>query len=414
MNIMHKNIYRRNRALMGFQQAYIHCIKEEIVVQAGVKLSSSYPSFLGLRHWIYTNPKIIDRELSSIVSLRCNDEIIGVWFNPELIVDLLYRGVPINNIKFWSDCPWKIKQAIGLGIQSDNVEIIKEKYTKAEQKEMKNSVDYSITNIPFGEYSRLRPIIENISSKKVMMIVQANSLRKSKEYNNIEYYRYLGKCFDNVSALASVIIIDPTGNNNTITIAGSDGDYIYDKLPPFQPGSIIADFKKALQIISLNLKTYRGIDTGWWYRKDVVDFYDTTGTPIAMTCGYPNIDIIDESKYANTTDKILSNCYNWSKIDTSKLEKRNGADQHKVGFTGMANEGELGPIKYIPKGIACGKSMLWYPVKDSNEANEMIAYLNNPVVKSFILTLKATAKDNSRDMWALIPHHSEVTKWINI
>lgn len=422
---------KRQRNLTTIKEFINLTFEHNVVEKTRSGFNTTTLVFKGLRHWTYSNPKDIDEEISYIVSLWHDDETIGIWFNPEFVIDVLFRGVSKEVIKFYADCQWKADVVMSLGLLSDNVEVMKKKYKEKEKKELENSSTYTLTNIPFDEYGEFTKIIKLVTQKKAVMIAKRSDFKRPKSFDNVVRYRALPKdSFPGMEVPTSVVVMDYENPSDTITFVGDDGEKTikrndFDNSPPGHSISGVGNQPKFEGLQFYRPKTNKGLKDpiqsneggkNYIYRSGYSN--DKSGIRIIVGSGVPSViksydDLIDENNFEPDDGSMNWRTQLWRYIPNNLLDDSDGHKVNKVVFSNISSSaGKLTNLVFVPKGIATARSTLFIKVEDEIEADYAVMYWHHAETQAWY-ALHGNPATKKVDVGVKkMPHHKEAHKWI--
>jgi hypothetical protein len=382
----------------------------------GSGINESYlsnPLFIGCKQWHFT-----DIELFSINELNWTDKTTwGVVINHELVAQLMLAGIPSSNIIFYSDCQFRTNIVRDkLNLSKDNIVELPsaQKEFKKFAKDMKKispKVDYVLNNVPFGMFKEFKELAKNLAKEKALIISGSRDYHNNEDaFSNVEFYKYLGKCFPTAKIVASLVIVNPKHTSNEILIEDSSGKFVsVQRNHAVAPANDPQEWIWAQSVLDLKLPGYNQFETGKLYRKDAK--FDPNGINVAFTMGKAKSDF-DHTNYGKSYSEIQLPTTAWSKVEKSQMPLLGGYGQHAIGISYMASIGHLGNVKYLAPDIGCGQKTYWHPVNDQQDAQEAIKYLNHPEVIRLVKVLKSCVASNSKETFKLIPHHFYAKEWI--
>lgn len=208
--------------------------------------------------------------------------------------------------------------------------------------------------------------------------------------NGLICYRFLGdKVFD-AQIITVYFICERNTKKDNVLVNGqlvrrSDLDIL-----PSNDIKIVSILNKVSEKAKLSPLVF-GI--GNLYRKDTV--LDKNGIKCIASAGKKNDD------------------YDWNTVSKKHLINGDvlGYGSHKVIFSGFTSIGKLGAIKYAGPDYACGAQCIFTEVKNQNEAENLIQFLESKIVKACIKELKSAVCSNSRNMLKLIPKIDLTRNW---
>jgi len=271
--------------------------------------------------------------------------------------------------------------------------------------------DIIVNNVPFNMFKPFKQLANQLAIEQALIISASSdyNMRQS-SFENVEYYKYLGKCFPTAQIVASVVVVNPRGAKS-FTVEDQQGrQQVVTRNHPIAPGNNIDDYIWAMSVLDLNLPGYTQFKAGQLNRSQAK--FSATGIPTVFGMGRQGA-LFDESNYGASTESINDFArVSWSTVDQTQLSQLSGLGQHKIGISMNTSVGQLGKIMYIPDTMACAMGVRYLTVADQEEAEHVINYLNHPSVKRLVSVIKATVVSNSHQMLAYIPHHTQANKWI--
>jgi hypothetical protein len=372
----------------------------------------SHLAFIGCKQWQFTDINLFD-----INRLVWNEETKwGVIINHELVVQLMLLGVKSSNITFYSDCKFrsdlvskKLNGTTVIDLPNDKKEI------KRFIKSMKTSppeINYVLNNVPFGKFKEFKELAETIASDKALIISGSRDYHNGSAFDNVELYKYLGKCFPTAKITASLAIVNPKGTSKLTVIDGDGISHLTNPNPCVTPGNDINIWKFAINVLAQSLPGYEDAEKGNIDRKG--SRIDPNGIPVIFSAGNQGAEFDDVNRALTTAQLVKDNTkYCWATVDPALSNLIGGLGVHKVVVTHAANEpGHLGNPKYVDPSTGCGMNCWYIICQDKTDANECIKYLTHPDVVKLVKGLKSSVTSNSKAVWKKIPHHSTAKKWI--
>jgi hypothetical protein len=370
-------------------------------------------SFDGCSQWQFT-----DLDLFDINRYKLEDKTFGIIINHELIPQLILKGVKAEQITFFSDCNWRtaIAQQEGVNvIQLPTIDNKKEtkknikRYTK-EIKDMKK-FNYVLNNVPFGLLKEFKALSETLASEKALIISGSRDFQDTDNFQNVEFYQYLGRCFPTAKIEASVLHVNPNGASSLIIRDQHGVEHKTSPNPLVPPGKDFDVWNFAESVVSQKLKSYTDVSKGKLARQDAI--VNSAGVPVVFSGGKAGEEF-DSSNEALNTESLArqSTKYCWAKISNYQQDIV-GIGVHKVIITNIGpNVGHLGHPKYLDPTWGCANGAWMIPCQDKVEAEAIIKYLTHPDVVKLVKGLKAGVLSNSKRVFEKIPHHSQASKWI--
>lgn len=375
----------------------------------------NHPGFKGCLQWIFTPAKIVDFQRLDVLNLH--NEKFAVVINIDLVYQLLLRGVNISDITFFSDCEWKFTWAhrvIGLPLGNIHRLPNDKKTLKKEVKKMRKVVDYTVMNVPFSMFKEFKELSQKITRKKVLMISGSQNYHDCESngaFENVEYYKYFGKCFPNAQITGSLAIIDPNGVSS---LKVSDEVGVIHTLPPnprLSPASDVEIWTFAANVLDKGLPGYNTAEKGNISREESI--LVANGINVVFGAGKVGEGFTEKNRALTPDDLSKSDKFCWGTVDVSQKDKIGGLGKHKVVTTHATKLGSLGNLKYAEPEWGCGMNCWYLECESKEDAEACIKYLNHPDVVKLVKGLKPLVVSNSKSVWSKIPHHTLAAEWID-
>ena len=255
--------------------------------------------------------------------------------------------------------------------------------------------DAVIVNPLWKETDKFRLLSESLTKQYVSMITGAKhlSLDFSSKWNKISEYKYLGpKVFPTVNDIVAIfVLINIQKEDKKLQIFCNNGQSTIIMPLKFMPADDIDEFEWAMNIINMDLRTYKAYRSEL-YESDAIK--DEKGIATIFYVGY-------KDKGYGLNKKI-------SQIQHHHLK---GHGKHKAIVSKRTDYKKIGVIKYAGPEWAIGNGIYFLIEDNKEEIDKLIAYFELPKMKRFIEATKNITKMNSMKVWNIIPHHSESSKW---
>lgn len=353
-------------------------------------------------HNIHTPFSLCDRILKKIKPN--SHQTFAVFYTIEFAITLIEDfGIDPKNIWLFGDSLEKKKIANHLGINYNEINPILEEY-----KFMK--FDVVLLNPPYQKgrnryfYQEFVNKAWGLSKDIVCAITPSNwtsgtkfksKFTKKIFRNKLTYYEFLGdKAFN--AQLLVVYFITSKLTDDPNTILEADGTKTI--LPrneinyfPTSSGNGESVISKLLQFANQShLKEIHGTMT----TREAVPSHSKNAVKWVKTAGYAGEEL--EWTLIDPTDRLV------------------GFGDHKVIVTHQTSIGKLGVLKYAGPEFGIGLSAHAFVVKSQTQAMTLIKYLESPVVKFIVKTLKGSVCSNSQTLFNKIPMVDLSKTWTKI
>jgi site-specific DNA-methyltransferase (adenine-specific) len=378
-------------------------IEEDVVVNLRlIKKQRAENKFLD--HSIPYTPKSLIAEISKNFEHLDKEVSIAVLYTIEWAVYLLSKGYQdITLITKESDervARWADMMGVKHELLDNVVHSIKER--------SRMKFDVVVGNPPYqlgrNRYFYQEFVIKSweISNNIVAMITPSNwtSLTKIKSTftkkvlkNGLVVYKFLGdRSFVNVQLLVVYFVTSKLSTNSEVTLINEFGNLIVErssiKYFPTESGKGTSIIEKLQEYcLSGHLKEIHGTLT----RGRAQPSNSADSVKCIYSAGYKNQDFDWEA--IRPTSEIVGNGY------------------HKVIVTHQTSVGRLGELKYAGPEYGIGLSAHAFIINDTTEADNLIKYLETPLIRFIIKTLKGAVSSNSQTLFGNIPSIDLSKSW---
>ena len=271
-------------------------------------------------------------------------------------------------------------------------------------------INYVMNNVPFGLLKEFKELAETIATEKALIIAGSRDFQDTNNFENVEFYEYLGSCFPTAKIEASSCIVNPKGASSLI-IRDQDGiNHTTSTNPSVPPGKDFGVWNFAESVVNKKLKGYTDISKGKLTRQDAI--VDPSGVPVVFSGGREGEEFDSSNEALNTESLGKATKYCWAKISNYNQDIV-GIGLHKVVVTNIGPDvGHLGHPKYLNPSWGCANGAWMIPCRDKAEAEDIIKYLTHPDTIKLIKGLKPGVVSNSKRVFEKIPMHTEASNWI--
>lgn len=335
-------------------------------------------------HAIYTPQSLVEEVLSKI---KLKGDIL-VMFNVEFVISLVYTyNIAPENITFYSDHNNKSRICSKLGVkyittlETDmefDVVLLNPPYQKGRNR-------YFYQEFVLKAWSLSRDIVCAVTPSNWTSGTKFKSqFTKEVFRNGLTYYKFLGDKSFNVQLLVVYFITSKSACDVSVTLEVDSTKTILPRNEisyfPTSGGngeSIIAQLSKFAE--DSHLKEIHGTMT----TREAVVSKSKTAVKWVKTAGYAGDNL--EWTLIEPTDRLV------------------GFGDHKVLVTHQTSIGKLGVLKYAGPEFGIGLSAHAFVVETQSQAETLIKYLESPVVKFIVKTLKGSVCSNSKTLFSKIP-----------
>lgn len=352
------------------------------------------------------NPSIVDPAAGRGIFL-----ILTMIICKELNINIDPKRVYYNDKdKMWYEFFRKINNKFKLGIPEQNITC-----EDAITKDWKmNEFDLPITNPPFSKAKEFKELLKRLGKDKAILLTDSKFYKgRPDRLQDINTYWYLGGGIFPTAKITSILSIIDIKDSPTFTAVNTSGDSkTLSEKPVIAAGDNLDDWIWANDIVKQikngTLKGYTEFKKGNLFRQDLK--YDPNGIPFILTAGRQGVDFIDEN-YASSFEEIQDQAKCWTTISKSHSNDLVGIGKKKIVLSHVStSHGTLEPIKIANKNTAVSGNS-WYLDEDTENAENILAYLKSDKVKRLVSVIKSLTLSNSKDVFGMIPHHSQKDMW---
>jgi hypothetical protein len=315
-----------------------------------------------------------------------------VMFNWEEIVRLImFYGFNPKKLTFFSDADWKSEV---LTLYCPDVKIVK--YNERTLVKYYRKFDGGAINPPFGESTRIRAIMEQLVTNKLLMITPTRDFENTAQLDDVEYYYALGDKAFKEQITTALCIVDVTGNKQETIIEDVNGHSIKVTDMPFAPGQNLKDWLYAVKVVNLTLPGYNARNG-----KGELDFSKAKDVPNGTLCVF-TVGKKGDKNFGKT-----------KKIGSKQLVNAVGLGEHKLMWSKTGSIGSLPAFKYGGPDVVHGFGTLSSAFDSKEEVMKAIEYLESNEVKKLVKGLKTNTVVNGVGLMKKIPQHQFKDQWIS-
>jgi len=260
-----------------------------------------------------------------------------------------------------------------------------------EQKDFNNIDEVTDVIISSIEFTTTNEFLKKFkpSCKNILILTRPNKNKYTREkyIKEITKYRFLGITCD-TPICAMYITSDQDDNVSFI----SDETSIVINKPKFLPGNDLKSFKYALEIINLELDTFKAHYGS--YNKNAKVVVDNPG----------NVELIYQvgGKVKEFRETVG--------VSKDIITAKEGVGCYKAVISKNGNLSKKSVVKYAGPKYGTGHNTIWLDTKSKAGFNKFIDYYDSKEITQLVVSLKGTIKVNGVTFWSMIPHYDNYEK----